>query len=490
MARAQSRYVCQSCAEAFLRWEGQCRNCGGWNSLVETLVREPAKGARAGSARAGGLAGRGGEQPEALARVSNVDLPRLSVGLAELDRVLGGGLVPGSVVLVGGEPGIGKSTLLLQAAAGVAAFGTVLYASGEESAAQVRLRATRLGLTDGLAGQAVRVVAESSIDRIVGLAIAEQPSLLIVDSIQTATVDDLDGAAGSVGQVRESALRLMELAKSSGLGSGNGDGPSHGSGPSGGPSGRASAIAVVIVGHVTKDGSLAGPKTLEHLVDAVIGLEGERYATLRLLRATKNRFGSTEEVGVLEMGESGLSALSDPARAFIAEHEGRAPGSVVAPTLEGSRPLLVEVQALTASSAYGTPRRTASGVDQNRLALLVAVLGRRAGIALGSHDVYANLAGGLALDEPALDLPLAIALASSFRDRPVRPGTVAIGEVGLLGELRSVAGLERRLREAARLGFNRAIVPRASRGGQAPEIDGLDVVAVATLREALERALE
>src|SRR5450432_1451010 len=320
MARSQSRYVCQSCGEAFLRWEGQCRNCGGWNSLVETLIREPAKGPRA-AARA--VAGRPGDQPEALARVADLELPRLSVGLPELDRVLGGGLVPGSVVLVGGEPGIGKSTLLLQAAAGVARSGTVLYASGEESAAQVRLRATRLGLVDGQAGERVMVVAESSIDRIVDLALAQRPSLLIVDSIQTATVDELDGAAGSVGQVRESALRLMELAKSSS--------------PVRGPGGLTvslagegtSAIAVVIVGHVTKDGSLAGPKTLEHLVDAVISLEGERYATLRLLRSTKNRFGSTEEVGVLEMGELGLSALSDPARAFIAEHEGRAPGSVV-----------------------------------------------------------------------------------------------------------------------------------------------------------------
>jgi DNA repair protein RadA/Sms len=321
-------------------------------------------------------------------------------------------------------------------------------------------------------------VAEASIDRIVDLALAERPSLLIVDSIQTATVDDLDGAAGSVGQVRESTLRLMELAKSGGQAQGRVD-----------RTGGDRAIAVVVVGHVTKDGSLAGPKTLEHLVDAVIGLEGERFATLRLLRATKNRFGSTEEVGVLEMGELGLSALGDPARAFLTEHDGSASGSVVAPTLEGSRPLMVEVQALTASTAYGTPRRTASGIDQNRLALLVAVLGRRAGIGLGSHDVYANLAGGLVLDEPALDLPVALALASSFRDRPVRPGTVAIGEVGLLGELRSVVGLERRLREAARLGFDRAIVPRPGRAGSIPAIDGLEVVAVATLREAVERAL-
>jgi DNA repair protein RadA/Sms len=478
MARAQSRYVCQQCGEAYLRWEGQCRNCGGWNSLVETLVREPSKASRASRPGAVAGAGSGRDQPEALARVTNVDLPRLSVDLPELDRVLGGGLVPGSVVLVGGEPGIGKSTLLLQAAAGVARSGSVLYASGEESAAQVRLRATRLGLVDGAAGERVRVVAEASIDRIVDLALAERPSLLIVDSIQTATVDDLDGAAGSVGQVRESTLRLMELAKSGGQAQGRVD-----------RTGGDRAIAVVVVGHVTKDGSLAGPKTLEHLVDAVIGLEGERFATLRLLRATKNRFGSTEEVGVLEMGELGLSALGDPARAFLTEHDGSASGSVVAPTLEGSRPLMVEVQALTASTAYGTPRRTASGIDQNRLALLVAVLGRRAGIGLGSHDVYANLAGGLVLDEPALDLPVALALASSFRDRPVRPGTVAIGEVGLLGELRSVVGLERRLREAARLGFDRAIVPRPGRAGSIPAIDGLEVVAVATLREAVERAL-
>ncbi|MFI5199827.1 MAG: DNA repair protein RadA [Candidatus Limnocylindrales bacterium] len=478
MARAQSRYVCQQCGEAYLRWEGQCRNCGGWNSLVETLVREPSKASRASRPGAVPGPGSGRDQPEALARVTNVDLPRLSVDLPELDRVLGGGLVPGSVVLVGGEPGIGKSTLLLQAAAGVARSGSVLYASGEESAAQVRLRATRLGLVDGAAGERVRVVAEASIDRIVDLALAERPSLLIVDSIQTATVDDLDGAAGSVGQVRESTLRLMELAKSGGQAQGRVD-----------RTGGDRAIAVVVVGHVTKDGSLAGPKTLEHLVDAVIGLEGERFATLRLLRATKNRFGSTEEVGVLEMGELGLSALGDPARAFLTEHDGSASGSVVAPTLEGSRPLMVEVQALTASTAYGTPRRTASGIDQNRLALLVAVLGRRAGIGLGSHDVYANLAGGLVLDEPALDLPVALALASSFRDRPVRPGTVAIGEVGLLGELRSVVGLERRLREAARLGFDRAIVPRPGRAGSIPAIDGLEVVAVATLREAVERAL-
>ncbi len=466
MAKSHSRYVCQACGEAFLRWEGQCRSCDAWNTLVETVVREPAASAGRGAL------GRalGGRQIQALGSVLEPDVPRLAIGIGELDRVLGGGLVPGSLVLVGGEPGIGKSTLLLQAAAGVAARlaptgGHVMYATGEESAGQIRLRAVRLGLLDGPAATGVRVVPESEVGRVVELARSDRPGLLIVDSIQTATVDELEGPAGSVGQVREAALRLMELAK--------GDG-----------------IAVVLVGHVTKDGTIAGPKTLEHLVDAVLGLEGDRSGGLRLLRASKNRYGSTEEVGVFEMGELGLAELSDPARAFLVEHELAAPGSVVAPTLEGSRPLLVEVQALVAPVAYGTPRRTGVGIDPNRLALLVAVLGRRAGIGLASHDVYANLAGGLSLEEPGLDLPLALALASSLRDRPVRASTVAIGEVGLLGELRSVTGLERRLREAARLGFVRAVVPRPARGAPSPRVDGLEVIAVGTLREAIVEALE
>ena len=462
MARPQSRFVCQSCGETFLRWEGQCRACDGWNTLVETVVREPSRTERAGlrAATAGGSAA-----PVGLAAIADADLPRLPLGIDELDRVLGGGLVPGSLVLVGGEPGIGKSTLLLQAAAGLTRGGLgVLYATGEELPGQVRLRAARLGLLDGSSASGVRVLAEHDIGRIVEAARAERPGLVVVDSVQTATVDELEGAAGSVGQVRESTLRLMDLAK--------GDG-----------------IAVILVGHVTKDGSIAGPKTLEHLVDAVLNLEGERYATLRLLRATKNRFGSTDEVGVFEMAETGLHEVADPARAFLADHGGSAPGSVVAPTLEGSRPLLVEVQALVSPTGYGNPSRKASGLDPNRLSLLIAVLGRRAGIALGSHDVYANLAGGLSVAEPALDLPVALALASSSRDRAIPPGTVAVGEVGLLGELRSVVGLERRLREAARLGFTRAIVPRPASGSSIDAIDGLDVAVVATLRDAIEAAL-
>ena len=463
MARPQSRFICQRCAESFLRWEGQCRACGEWNSLVETIVREPSH-----AERPHGLAGATAE-PARLAHIADADLPRLSLGIGEFDRVLGGGLVPGSLVLLGGEPGIGKSTLLLQAAAGLsrglAGDAGVLYASGEESPAQIRLRATRLGLLAGTSGERIQVLAEHDVGRIVEVARTSRPALVVVDSIQTATVEELDGAAGSVGQVRESALRLMDLAK--------GDG-----------------IAVVLVGHVTKDGSIAGPKTLEHLVDAVVSLEGERHAAMRLLRAAKNRFGSTDEIGVFEMNDTGMMEVADPARAFLAVHQVAAPGSVVAPTMEGSRPILVEVQALVSPTGYGTPTRKASGLDPNRLSLLIAVLGRRAGIGLGSHDVYANLAGGLSVAEPGLDLPVALALASSLRDRPIAPGTVAIGEVGLLGELRSVVGVERRLREAARLGFRRAIVPPAAATLTGARVDGLDVIHAATLDEAIRAALD
>ena len=405
---------------------------------------------------------------------------RIPTGIGEVDRVLGGGLVPGSVVVLGGEPGIGKSTLLLEVAAGLlraaAADGAgrsgpgrdelppaILYATGEESGAQVRLRAGRLGLLDAAAAQGVAVAAESEVGRIVELAREARPILLVVDSIQAATSDELEGPAGSVGQVRECALRLMELAKQ--------DGP-----------------VVILVGHVTKDGSLAGPKTLEHLVDVVLSLEGERTGTRRLLRATKNRFGSTEEVGVFEMAERGLAEVADPARTFLATTDEHAPGSVSGAALEGSRPLLVEVQGLVAPGGYGSPRRTASGIDPNRLALLVAVLGRRAGIGLGSHDVYANLAGGLDLADPALDLPLALALASSLRDVAVRPDLIAVGEVGLLGELRPVPGLERRLREAARAGFVVAIVPGGSRRAL-PEVAGLEVLGATGIRAAIELAL-
>jgi DNA repair protein RadA/Sms len=455
VARPQSRHVCQACGASFPRWEGQCRACGAWNSLVETLLRARPAASRPPASDAAA--------PVPLAALAERAVARLPVGLPELDRVLGGGLVPGSLVLVGGEPGIGKSTLLLQAAAGLAVNGLpVLYATGEESGGQVRLRAARLGLLVAPVAEAIHILAEHDVGRVVEAARVLRPAAVVVDSIQTATIDELAGPAGSVGQVRESALRLMELAKGEG-------------------------IVIILVGHVTKEGNLAGPKTLEHLVDAVLSIEGERGGTLRLVRASKNRFGATDEVGVLEMAEAGLREVADPARAFLIDHPTPAPGSAVAATLEGSRALLVEVQALVASTGFGAPRRTAIGVDPNRLALLVAVLGRRAGVGLAAHDVYANLAGGISVADPGLDLPLAIALASTLRDRAVRPGTVAFGEVGLLGELRSVVGTERRLREAARLGFSRAVLPRSA--APTTRIDGLETLPVASIREALAAAL-
>jgi DNA repair protein RadA/Sms len=427
---------------------------------VETIVREasPAGRRASGSTTAPSAA-------RSLGSVADADAPRRPVGIPELDRVLGGGLVGGSLVVLGGEPGIGKSTLVLQAAAAVAAGAPddhVLYASGEESAGQVRLRAERLGLLPGPAATGVHVAAETDVGRIAELVRSSRPALVIVDSVQTVRVDELDGPAGSVGQVREGAARLGELAKTDG-------------------------VPIVLVGHVTKDGSLAGPKTLEHLVDVVLGLEGERYGSLRLLRAAKNRFGATDEIGVFEMSEAGLSGVSDPGRAFLVEHPEPAPGSAVAATLEGTRPILVEVQALVSPSGYGTPTRRASGVDPNRLAILIAVLGRRAGISLGGHDVYVSLAGGLAIDDPGLDLPLALALASTARDVPVPAGTAAVGEVGLLGEVRAVPRVESRVREAARLGFARVVVPRSTRAAGRPAAPGgPEVVAVGTVREALE----
>jgi DNA repair protein RadA/Sms len=422
--------------------------------MVETLEEKP-------QAPEGRIAKGGGSPPVRLKQVDSAATDRVRVPISELDRVLGGGIVPGSLVLIGGDPGIGKSTLVLQVASALALPNApVLYVSGEESAQQIRLRADRLGAS----ADELYVQAETDLDRIIAEAEKMSPGLLIVDSIQTVFVDDITSAAGSVSQVRECTARLMQWAKPR-------------------------QIPVLIVGHVTKEGAIAGPRVLEHMVDAVLYLEGDRYHQYRILRAVKNRFGSTDEVGVFEMADAGLREVRNPSEAFLEERAGNAAGSTVAVTMEGSRPILVEVQALTSTTAYGLPRRSANGLDTNRLQLLVAVLQKRVGLGLGSQDIYANVVGGLRIVEPAADLAVAIAVASSFKERVVDPLTVAIGEIGLSGELRSVNQLERRLGEAQRLGFKRAIVPAVLGRRSSSFGEGLNLVRAATLSDAIEAAV-
>lgn len=400
------------------------------------------------------------QDPLPLAAVSVQDAPRFSTGSAELDRVLGGGLLPGSLTLIGGDPGIGKSTLALQCSLHVASTrGRVLYATGEESAQQVRLRTDRLGIPAG----DLFVASETDLDVIEQQAIGLGAALLVVDSIQTACVPELASAPGSVAQVREGAARLLRLAKAHG-------------------------IAVFVIGHVTKEGVLAGPRVLEHIVDTVLYFEGDRHGAFRILRAVKNRFGSTNEIGLFEMRNSGLVDVPDASRFFLSERTAAASGSVVVPTVEGTRPLLVEIQALVTRSSFLPPRRAADGIDQKRVQLVLAVLEKRAGLPLGSCDVYVKVAGGLSVEEPAVDLGLAIAIASSLRDRPCDPATAVMGEVGLAGEVRPVSRLEQRLREAEKLGFRRAVVPRSNLGHVRVN-SGVEVLGVAYLREALQALL-
>jgi DNA repair protein RadA/Sms len=456
MAKRRVIFVCQQCGTTTPAYFGRCPECGTWNSLVET-VEEP----RAAAGAAPQRSATGANRAVPLSAVGSADLDRVHVPIEEFDRVLGGGLVRGSLVLLGGDPGIGKSTLVLQTASALAGAGqTVLYVSGEESAQQIKLRADRLGVP----GEQLLVLSETSLTEALAAAEATQPGLLIIDSIQTMFVDDITSAAGSVSQVRECTARLMQWAKSRG-------------------------VATLIIGHVTKEGAIAGPRVLEHMVDAVLYLEGERHHQYRILRGVKNRFGSTDEVGVFEMADVGLREVRNPSEAFLEERAGNAAGATVAVTMEGTRPILVEVQALATTTAFGLPRRSAVGLDASRLQLLVAVLQKRVGLALGSQDIYANVVGGLRIEEPAVDLPVAIAIASSFRDRAVDARTVAVGEIGLSGEIRSVNHLERRLSEARRLGFERAIVPAALGRRSASFGDGLTLVRVSGLAEALEAAL-
>ena len=461
MPKSHTKFVCQQCGYESAKWMGRCPDCSEWNSLVETIA-EVAPTQQRGSSLALGER----VVPMPLSSVVATDRQRLRTGSPEMDRVLGGGVVPGSLLLMGGEPGIGKSTVMLQVAGDVAArMGDVLYVSAEESAHQVKLRAERLGVTS----ERLLLYPETDLDAIVQTVERVKPALVIVDSIQTIASASVTSAPGSISQVRECTLRLMRLAKGA-------------------------HVPVCLIGHVTKEGTVAGPRALEHIVDAVLYLEGERFHTYRLLRGVKNRFGATNEVGVFEMRGEGLRDVENPSAVFLAERREGATGSAIVVSLEGTRPLLVEVQALATTTAFGTPRCTTTGLDHNRVVMLLAVLTKRVGLSLGNQDVYVNVAGGFTLGEPAVDLGVAAAVAGSFRERTISAGTVLIGEVGLGGELRSVTRTEARVREAAKLGFTRCVLPKSRARGQHnggnPAENGIELAHAATLAEALALALE
>jgi DNA repair protein RadA/Sms len=445
-------FACQDCGAQFPKWMGRCADCGAWNTLVEEAA--PAA-VPAGAPATHYALGAGGAQ--LYADIDTQTAERLSTGIGEFDRVLGGGIVPGSLVLLGGEPGIGKSTLLLQAAAEFARrVGPVLYASGEESAHQIKSRGERLGV-----GRApLYLLAETCLERVLEELARLQPRLLVVDSIQTLFSLKLQSAPGSIGQVREAATQLLFTAK-------------------------ARNVPTFLVGHVTKEGSLAGPKALEHIVDTVLYFSGERHHAHRIVRAVKNRFGAVSELGVFEMTGAGLRAVPNPSELFLAQRAVAAPGSAVLAWIEGSRPLLVEVQALVSTSAYGNARRMASGIDPNRLSLLLAVLEKRAGLNLAGEDVFVNVAGGMDVEEPAADLAVIAAIASSVRNRPLRPGTATFGEVGLAGEVRGVAQAALRVKEVAQLGFTRCVLPE---GNHAPDghPPGVELIGIRNVADALE----
>ncbi len=460
MPKTQTRYVCQQCGRVSASYMGKCPQCGSFNSMVEEIVHEEPI-AKKGAVR--GLTGR--SQPRPIGEVSGEAEDRIPLPIGEFARVLGGGIVPGSIILVGGDPGIGKSTLMLQMAMEMGKSQRVLYASGEESERQIKMRGGRLaGSRAGSMPEALFLVTETNLEAILNHVREVKPNLLIVDSIQTTYISELDSSAGSVSQVRECASQLRELAKSSG-------------------------ITVFVVGHVTKEGNIAGPRVLEHIVDTVLYLEGDRFQAYRLLRSVKNRFGATSEVGVFEMREGGLIEVTNPSEAFLAERMVNAAGSAIAVTMEGTRPILVEVQGLTSPTQFGNARRTPNGVDFNRLLLITAVLTRRLGLKLAEQDIFVNVVGGIQIEEPAADLAVAAAIASSWRDAPVRADAVLIGEIGLAGELRMPGQMAPRLREAQKLGFKTAIVPKAIRKGEAyPK--GIEVVEVRSVEQALQAALK
>jgi len=462
MPKSYIRYVCRSCGRVSAARLGRCPQCGTWDSMDEETVAPEGSAAQETLRRFGQPS-----QPRPLSDISGEGEERLTLPIAEFGRVLGGGIVPGSIVLVAGDPGIGKSTLMLQMAISMAGREKVLYVSGEESERQIKMRASRLMRDGGDARvqfpQNLLLVTETNLGTLLTHTEKTRPRLLIVDSIQTIVHDDVQSPAGSVTQVRECAARLRELAKTS-------------------------DTAVFLIGHVTKEGAIAGPKVLEHIVDTVLYLEGDRFQTYRLLRCVKNRFGATSEVGVFEMQEGGMIEVPNPSEAFLAERLVNTPGSSIAVMMEGTRPLLLEVQGLTSPTSFGNPRRTANGVDINRLLLVTAVLTRRAAMRLGEQDIFVNVVGGLQVDEPAADLAIAASIASSLYDRPVRAEAVLIGEIGLSGELRSVGQLPARLREAVGLGFKTAIIPRQIHRSESTPA-ALKIIEARSLRQALDEAL-
>jgi DNA repair protein RadA/Sms len=449
----QKAYVCNECGADFPKWQGQCSECGAWNAVSEVRLG-PARSPAAGRARAGGYAGELATV-QSLATVAVSEEARISTGFSEFDRVLGGGLVPGSAILIGGHPGAGKSTLLLQALCKLAEQQTCLYVTGEESPRQVAMRARRLGLpTDSL-----KLLAETDLDVLMATVEAEKPQVLVVDSIQVVYLPDVQSAPGSVSQVRECAAVLTRFAKQSGT-------------------------VLILVGHVTKDGSLAGPKVLEHMIDASILIEGDHDSRFRTLRGQKNRFGAVNEIGVFAMTDAGMKEVKNPSAIFLSGRRESAPGSVVMVVWEGTRPLLIEIQALVDDSQAANPRRLAVGLEHNRLAMLLAVLHRHGGLQLGASDVFVNAVGGVKVVETSADLALLLAIVSSFRDRPLPAELVVFGEVGLSGEIRPVPSGQERLSEAAKHGFTRAIVPKANKPRQ--PIKGMQVTGVETLAEALD----
>ena len=452
MTKQLTRFVCQSCGSETARWAGRCANCGEWNSLAEEIVaRAQKRGGRRASAASGPIV--------PITDVEAVTERRIPTSLPELDRVLGGGIVPGSVVLVGGDPGIGKSTLMLQMAAALKDRVT-LYVTGEESPAQVRLRAERL---ESPPGDHILLLTETNVESIEALLDTHPPGLMIVDSIQTMVRPDLDSAPGTVSQVREATGMFTRIAKTRG-------------------------IPIFLVGHVTKEGMIAGPRVVEHMVDTVLQFEGERHSAYRILRAMKNRFGSTNEIGVFEMRDTGLREVANPSEVFLSERSFGASGSTVVAGVEGTRPILLEVQALVAPTSYGVPQRTATGFDSRRLQMLLAVLERRAGLHMGQYDVFVNVAGGVRIDEPAADLGMALSIVSSVRDIPADSGAVVIGEVGLGGEIRRVSQAEKRVAEARKLGFTRVILPARNLSVQRSSSE-LEVIEVETIVQAMAALL-